>query len=80
MQKSLALDRKMKELGQENPYVVLLEPPGDYGRLRRHKHARFKFSMREGTKDPRSDIPELAFLRAPPAIPEEALFCARKGW
>ena len=27
--------------------VVLLEPPDNYGRLRRHKHARFKFSMRE---------------------------------
>jgi site-specific DNA recombinase len=52
VQKALALDRKVKELGLESPYVVLLEPPGDYGRLRRHKHARFKFSMREGYERP----------------------------
>jgi hypothetical protein len=48
VQNALALDRRMKELGLESPYVVLLEPPDDYGRLRRHKHARFKFSTREG--------------------------------
>jgi site-specific DNA recombinase len=52
VQNALALDRKMKELGLQSPYVVLLEPPDDYGRLRRHKHARFKFSMREGYEKP----------------------------
>jgi site-specific DNA recombinase len=50
VQKALALDRKMKELGLQSPYVVLLEPPGDYGRLRRHKRARFKFSTICGYK------------------------------
>jgi hypothetical protein len=48
VQKALALDRKMKELGLASPYVVLLEPPDDYRRLRRHKHARFKFSTIDG--------------------------------
>jgi hypothetical protein len=48
VQHALALDRKLKELCLASPYVVLLEPPDDYGRLRRHKHARFKFSTREG--------------------------------
>jgi hypothetical protein len=48
VQKALALDRKMKELGLESPYVVLLEPPDDYRRLRRHKHGRFKFSTIDG--------------------------------
>ncbi len=52
VQKALTLDRKMKELGLQSAYVVLLEPPDDYGRLRRHKHARFKFSMREGYERP----------------------------
>jgi hypothetical protein len=52
VQKALALGRKMKELGLESPYVVLVEPPDNYGRLRRHKHARFKFSMREGYEKP----------------------------
>jgi hypothetical protein len=48
VQHALTLDRKLKELRLASPYVVLLEPPDDYGRLRRHKHARFKFSTREG--------------------------------
>jgi hypothetical protein len=53
VQKALALDRKLKTMGLESPYVVLMEPPNDYGRrLRRHKHARFKFSMREDYQRP----------------------------
>lgn len=55
VQKALALDRKLKASGLEGPYVILLEPPDDYARLRRHKHPRFKFEAREGYQRPRSD-------------------------
>jgi len=38
----------MKELGLESPYVLLLEPPDDYGRLRRHKNSKYRFEPEEG--------------------------------
>jgi hypothetical protein len=43
VQKSLNLDRLMKEQQLSNPYVVLYEPPADYSKLRRHKHPRYFF-------------------------------------
>lgn len=48
VQKALALDRKMRELGLETPYVLLTEPPDDYPKLRRHKNPKYRFQPRDG--------------------------------
>lgn len=45
---ALILDRRMKELGLESPYVLLLEPPDDYRKLRRHKNSKYRFESEEG--------------------------------
>jgi hypothetical protein len=42
-QRAAALDRLMGELGLTDPYVPLSEPPQDQARMRRHKHARYRF-------------------------------------
>jgi len=52
VQKALALDRKMKELGLESPYVLVTEPPEDYPTLRRHKNPKYRFQPREGYQRP----------------------------
>jgi site-specific DNA recombinase len=52
VQDALALDRKMKELGLESPYVLVTEPPEDYPKLRRHKNSQYKFRPREGYQRP----------------------------
>jgi hypothetical protein len=52
VQNAIKLHRKMQELGLESPYVVLLEPPADYPKLRRHKNGKFEFTMREGYERP----------------------------
>jgi hypothetical protein len=41
--RAASLDRLMSELGITDPYVPLAEPPPDQPRMRRHKHARFRF-------------------------------------
>jgi hypothetical protein len=46
------LDRKLKELGLESPYVPVTEPPEDYPKLRRHKNSGYKFRPREGYQRP----------------------------
>lgn len=43
VQNALALDRRMKELGLTEPYVLLTEPPKSFGRCRRHKKSRYRF-------------------------------------
>ena len=43
VQRSVALDRKMRSLGLTDPYVPVTEPPEDCGRLRRHKRAKYRF-------------------------------------
>ncbi len=43
VQKALALEKKQKELELESPYVVVLEPPDDYPKLRRHKNPKYRF-------------------------------------
>ncbi|MFZ0317505.1 MAG: hypothetical protein WAL56_00130, partial [Candidatus Sulfotelmatobacter sp.] len=48
VQDAIALHRKMQELGLESPYVILLEPPADYPKLRRHNNGKFEFTMRQG--------------------------------
>lgn len=41
VQRAAALHRKMLELGLTDPYIELTEPPSS-GRLRRHRHKRFR--------------------------------------
>jgi hypothetical protein len=52
VQKALALDRTMKEMGLESPYVLVTEPPKDYPKLRRHKNPQYRFQLREGYQRP----------------------------
>jgi hypothetical protein len=52
VQRALALDRKMTELGLTSPYVLVLEPPEDYSKLRRHKNTKFRFEPKEGYQRP----------------------------
>lgn len=42
-QKAALLGRLMKQLGIEDPYISLYEPPSDAGRFRRHLHPRYCF-------------------------------------
>jgi hypothetical protein len=49
---ALVLDRKMRALGLESPYVMVLEPPEDCDKPRRHKHPRYEFLAVEGYERP----------------------------
>lgn len=40
---ALKLDKRMRELGLESPYVLVTAPPGDCPRLRRHKNGKYRF-------------------------------------
>jgi len=40
---ALALDRRMRELSLDTPYVMVSGPPSDYPKLRRHHNAKFNF-------------------------------------
>jgi hypothetical protein len=48
VQRALALDRKMRELGLDSPYVFLAEPPTDYPKLRRHRNPKYRFEPLDG--------------------------------
>jgi site-specific DNA recombinase len=52
VQNAIALHREMQELGLTSPYQILLEPPDDYPKLRRHKNSRYQFSMKDGYERP----------------------------
>jgi len=52
VQEALALDRRMKELGLDSPYVMVSEPPEDYTKLRRHKNPRYGFTPLDGYERP----------------------------
>ena len=52
VQNALALHRTMLALGLSTPYQVVLEPPEDYPKLRRHKHARYEFKPLDGYERP----------------------------
>jgi hypothetical protein len=43
VQQAAALNRLMIKLGLSDPYINVVNPPDDYGKLRRHRHQRFKF-------------------------------------
>lgn len=42
-QRAASLDRLMKRENLEDPYLELTSPPEDSGKLRRHKHPRYRF-------------------------------------
>ncbi len=50
--KALALERLMREQGLSSPYVLIEEPPADYGKLRRHKNCQYRLEIREGYQRP----------------------------
>jgi len=50
--KAICLDRRMRNLGLESPYVVLTEPPADYLKLRRHQNAKYRFEPLQGYERP----------------------------
>jgi hypothetical protein len=41
-QRAAALARRMQELNISDPYLPILEPPTDCGKLRRHRHPRYR--------------------------------------
>jgi hypothetical protein len=43
VQRAAALDRLMRQRGLTDPYEPLPGPPEGYGKLRRHKHPRYRF-------------------------------------
>ncbi len=49
---AIDLDRRMRQLGLETPYVLVLEPPDDYPKLRRHKNPKYCFKPLEGYQRP----------------------------
>jgi hypothetical protein len=51
VQKAIKLDELMHLAGVEDPYQAVLEPPENYRKLRRHKHARYRFEMKPVTSD-----------------------------
>jgi len=48
VQRAMCLHRQMEEQGIDDPYQVLLDPPANYSKLRRHKNKRYQFKMLEG--------------------------------
>lgn len=48
VQKALDLNRQMTERGLSSPFVMLLEPPDDYVKLRRHRNPKYRFEPLEG--------------------------------
>ncbi len=48
VQRALVLDRKMRELGLNTPYVFLAEPPRDIAQLKRILHPKYRFEPLAG--------------------------------
>ncbi len=46
--RAFRLHQRMLELGLEDPYIIVLEPPNDRRKLRRHQHPRFRFEPLNG--------------------------------
>jgi len=49
---ALALDRTMRGLGLDTPYVVVTDPPADYPKLRRHRNPKYRFEPVNGYQRP----------------------------
>ena len=47
-QRAMALHRMMTAVGATDPYVLLLVPPQDDGKISRHRHPRYEFRPLEG--------------------------------
>ena len=43
VQRAIALENKMQELGLDSPYVFVSDPPDDYPKLRRHNNPKYHF-------------------------------------
>lgn len=52
VQRALALSRQMNARGLDSPYDLLLEPPADYTKLRRHKNPKYRFELLEDYERP----------------------------
>ena len=52
VQRALALERAMQAQGLSTPYVAVLQPPGDYTKLRRHLNGKFRFRPLERYEPP----------------------------
>jgi site-specific DNA recombinase len=52
VQNALALDQLMKARGLDTPYELVLTPPDDYPKQRRHKNSKYKFTPIEGYTPP----------------------------
>ena len=52
IQAAVKFDALMSEIEACDPLELQLEPINDYGKFRRHKHPRYKFSMKEGYVQP----------------------------
>jgi hypothetical protein len=52
IQRAMAVDRKMRDLGLVSPYLAVLDPPEDYGKLRRHKNPKYRFEPLAGYQPP----------------------------
>jgi hypothetical protein len=42
VQRAAALDRLMQKMTIQDPYLPVLAPPDDYGKMRRHLHKRYR--------------------------------------
>lgn len=50
--RALALDRQVRVRGLSSPYTVVLAPPGDNLKLRRHKNRKYRFEPAAGYQPP----------------------------
>ncbi len=62
--RAVALDRKMAEMGLKDPYLPVLQPPEGSNRLRVHQHARYRF-------EPLGRFEDEPEVEAIPEAPEE---------
>lgn len=49
---ALALDRRMRALGLDTPYMLMDGPPSDYPKLRRHQNLKYEFEPLPGYSPP----------------------------
>jgi site-specific DNA recombinase len=47
-----ALQHRMEEMGLNDPYLLVTEPPADYRKLRRHSNANYRFEPVSGYQRP----------------------------
>lgn len=52
VQRALKLDERMRQLNLTSPYVVVIEPPEDCAKLRRHKNVEYRFQPLDGYQRP----------------------------